>query len=600
MERPSSSLTPFAWVYKRDGRLVPFEADKISRSLFAASESTGRPDAFLARELTDSILHFLSVEVTDVAPTTAQIAEFVIKIVRELGQPALARAYADANLHRQRATAPPHEKETQTAAAPAPDTSAVASPPPGAGPALPELASWVAGAVAPGQLAWRAGAAALRQYSLREIFTRDLVKAHDDGLLTLTGLETPLELAGYVLGSPRALGAELWTAIEEARAITGTLLTLDGPEYLLARFDASPDAAVDFCRTFVIAIRLANLRCVVNLNSAVPPPSEESLAMGPLFPGRRAAGGKNGAGYLDSLLEQFLSAELDSLPLRVDWHLSDRDFGPAERKKLIRPIEKVLQGAPLHFVFDRPALPVPLAEGLDRQHAGALLAVHLHLPRLLEQTSSPIDVGLFLQKLVSLGRLAISAATQKREFLRRHAQRRPALTRGFLLERARLVVVPVGLGKTAHAITGQGLCTSTVACDQARRLVQHLRTILLQDGRSYQLDTCVDSPAEFWQQGSAIDIGLSGAEPKAPVRDQLRAAGALHAAAKMGTATVFLPEERQPHVEEIVQWLDYAWQKTDLVRLRFARGSVPHGRAPGLWESSDSAQQSETHSGDSL
>ena len=133
MERPSSSLTPFAWVYKRDGRLVPFEADKISRSLFAASESADRPDAFLARELTDSILHFLSVEVTDVAPSTAQIAELVIKIVRELGQPALARAYADANLQRQRVTARPQQKETQTATAPAHDTSATASPSPGAG-----------------------------------------------------------------------------------------------------------------------------------------------------------------------------------------------------------------------------------------------------------------------------------------------------------------------------------------------------------------------------------------------------------------------------------------------------------------------------------
>src|SRR5262249_18497257 len=41
-------MTPPAWVHKRDGRLVPFEPDKISRSLFAATEALGRPDAFLA------------------------------------------------------------------------------------------------------------------------------------------------------------------------------------------------------------------------------------------------------------------------------------------------------------------------------------------------------------------------------------------------------------------------------------------------------------------------------------------------------------------------------------------------------------------------
>ena len=34
-------MTPPAWVHKRDGRLVPFEPDKISRSLFAATETLG-------------------------------------------------------------------------------------------------------------------------------------------------------------------------------------------------------------------------------------------------------------------------------------------------------------------------------------------------------------------------------------------------------------------------------------------------------------------------------------------------------------------------------------------------------------------------------
>src|SRR6516225_5509322 len=83
-----------AWVYKRDGRLVPFEADKISRALFAAGEGLGRPDAFLARELADGVVHFLTVECEGATPTTKQIAELVVKVVRELGQPALAEAFA--------------------------------------------------------------------------------------------------------------------------------------------------------------------------------------------------------------------------------------------------------------------------------------------------------------------------------------------------------------------------------------------------------------------------------------------------------------------------------------------------------------------------
>src|SRR5712691_466309 len=87
---------PPAWVYKRDGRLVPFDADRISRALFAAGESLGQPDAFACRELTDSILHFLHAEASETIPSTAQIAELVVKVVRELGQPALAKAFAEA------------------------------------------------------------------------------------------------------------------------------------------------------------------------------------------------------------------------------------------------------------------------------------------------------------------------------------------------------------------------------------------------------------------------------------------------------------------------------------------------------------------------
>src|SRR5215469_3633244 len=88
------SPQPPAWVSKRDGQLEPFEADKISRALFAAGEELGRPDAFLARELADGVVHFLIVESEGATPTTEQIAELVVKVVRELGQPALAEAFA--------------------------------------------------------------------------------------------------------------------------------------------------------------------------------------------------------------------------------------------------------------------------------------------------------------------------------------------------------------------------------------------------------------------------------------------------------------------------------------------------------------------------
>src|SRR5947209_10927711 len=114
---------PPAWVSKRDGRLVPFEADKISRALFAAGEGLGRADAFLARELADGVVHFLALE-ADGTPTTEQVAEVVVKVVRELGQPALAEAFADFARRRDRS-------------APRPGTTGQPDGPAHAGPAAP-------------------------------------------------------------------------------------------------------------------------------------------------------------------------------------------------------------------------------------------------------------------------------------------------------------------------------------------------------------------------------------------------------------------------------------------------------------------------------
>src|SRR5262249_33463881 len=89
-------MTPTApaWVTKRDGRREPFDADKISQSLYAATESIGAANAFLARELADGVLHFLGQENTADTVATAQIAELVEKVVRELGHPELAQAHA--------------------------------------------------------------------------------------------------------------------------------------------------------------------------------------------------------------------------------------------------------------------------------------------------------------------------------------------------------------------------------------------------------------------------------------------------------------------------------------------------------------------------
>jgi len=244
--------TPPAWVRKRDGSRVPFDADKISQALFAATETLGRPDAFLARELTDGVLHFVAVEKDEDTLTTAQIAEIVGKTVRELGQPALAEAFASFAaapriakdidnaivLHAQRDVSPQH--------------------------LFPNL---------------------VREYTRQAIYSRQVLAAQSDGLLVLTGLETPGELEACTIG----LFESAVDALADLRLYTGGCAAFDGPEYALFHRTATPADLDRFVSESSLASRFLGLRTVVNLNSAEPPPWAGELARGPLFAGQLPA-----------------------------------------------------------------------------------------------------------------------------------------------------------------------------------------------------------------------------------------------------------------------------------------------------------------------
>ena len=435
---------PPAWVRKRDGRLEPFDADKISRALFAASEALGRPDAFLARELTDGVVYFLTEEADDALPTN-QIAELVAKVVRELGQPALAVAFTEHGLRRERVRKP------------APATADA----PRAGAPLDEVLSSCA-----------------RDWTLQTVFARDLAAAHADGLLTLTGLESPGELAGCVLGPPGEDG--LLAAVEKARRFAGGFLVLDSPEYLpfFRGLDGERRIAA-FARELSLALRLTRLRVVVNLNGAAPPSWAGDLAEGPLFSGRPAPPAPDQLALLaDGLLAAFTHSETTAERMRIAWHLSERDFRPEAADRLLSVARRSMESADIVFVFDRPRRPVPLAGGVDRRYPATLLTVGLHLPRLAEQPGVDSDPARFLKKLGSLARLALSTAVQKRDFLRRResAPGAPLVTGGFLLDRARLVAAPVGLDAVVRRFMSCGLCSGGAASISANRSCRRCMT----------------------------------------------------------------------------------------------------------------------------
>lgn len=530
------------WVYKRDGRLVPFESDKISRALFAAGESLGQADAFTARELTDGVIHFLGPESDAAILTTAQIADLVIKVVRELGHPNLAQAFA--NFPRPQPQQDHAKTERGQPYLEVPDLSLTAPP-----------------ATDPVSLVRRAGGACLKAYALREVFSRDLAAAHTDGLLALGGLEAPFELAGWLLGAPT--GRKIVEALEQARGIAGEYLAIDGPEHVLCASlgepgsGTAPATGVDnYARELGIGLRTTGLHAVVNLNAASPPFWAGDLADGPLFAQQRQAPSQQ---LRADVAEQLLTQLLDIKGLRIDWHLAEHDLADASEERLRRIARHAIEHESLTFLFDRPRRARALAEGIDRQHPAVLMTVGVNLARLQEQlgqraTAAGNPAEVLLQKLGSLARLALSAGVQKRAFLRRHERNWPA----FLLDRARLVVAPLGLEAVLRQLPSDGL---------RERIVERLREVLEHDGRACHLDVCLDAlPLEV--------VAAPAAKPHA----------ALQRAGKQASVSLSWPEERGPALDEVVELLRWTWRQSEITRLHFVRGKETGTQTVAPWE----------------
>src|SRR5207253_248570 len=117
-------------------------------------------------------------------------------------------------------------------------------------------------------------------------------------------------------------------------------------------------------------------------------------------------------------------------------------------------------------------------------------------------------------------------------FLRRHERGWPA----FFLERARLVVVPVGLDAVVREMLGRNLSAGGPGLDFALAVVKRLRQVLEHDGQACRIDAGVDSTADFsvdpaGEESLSISsaAGLTAWDEAAAIKNQLRTAGMLHA-----------------------------------------------------------------------
>ena len=122
--------------------------------------------------------------------------------------------------------------------------------------------------------------------------------------------------------------------------------------------------------------------------------------------------------FLDGLLERWKVLPAARHPA-LAWHLHEDSFHEeAQHRRLYDLLRQAVLGKPIRFVFDRPRRPVALAEGLDRKCPGVLLEVGLDLAALAARPEIKRDGATLLKKLPSLAHLAVSAARQKREYLR--------------------------------------------------------------------------------------------------------------------------------------------------------------------------------------
>jgi hypothetical protein len=83
-----------AWVRTTDGRLSPFDPDRLTQSIALACEFTGHADRLLAESVAAAIHHYICECETDRVIEATEIARIVLTVLEVLTCEDIARAYA--------------------------------------------------------------------------------------------------------------------------------------------------------------------------------------------------------------------------------------------------------------------------------------------------------------------------------------------------------------------------------------------------------------------------------------------------------------------------------------------------------------------------
>ncbi len=467
-----SSILGLPELIQYDGQLVPLEPDVICSDLFQAGNGQGLDSPLLARELTDSVLFFLSQEYTGKIPLWEDLLDVVEKTVRELGYPQLAAAY------REVASPPNLSKPIHLADSTDQERNNWEK-------AIDQRLSWQRIQQIILQESWN-------HYSKRHLYPSEFLAADQEGLLQLTDWFTPLELAGGVLPDHTwSVNNKLQVleAILIARDHFGQFLAFDSPEYILARGKNSLHLAEDFVRELKLGLSITHFGCEVHLNCPNPSGTDTGNEFHTLF---HQGGTKEDPIVIQQIRHLLIQNLIDQANITIYWHIQSEWLQKRSRfleldlallSTLISQKKKII------FVLDIVNRPVSLGPGLDRVHPSLLGYVGVNLQTLASQLADHDHRGeFFLSKLISLARFAKSVGHIRQRFLRQNA--RPSVQAGFRLDRSTWLIDIQGLPQTTQILLGTFASSPGKYHDYQIQIIKKFNEAILQD-RTRFLDTVI-------------------------------------------------------------------------------------------------------------
>lgn len=609
-----SAFQAVAWIRKRDGNVVHFEAAKLGSSILAAHERVDYENpVFVSQELTQAVLHFLSEEYAEQIPSTQDVVETVETILREMGHPATAGMYRDYARRRLQM------RETVHIVAGRSETDAEQDRP---------KTSWdktrlveqleneadldrdtareVAASVERRLLDCRlsrvspllldemvfcdlmergmerrwsnrllvglsaetiretlsvqhdanslvdwAGRQVLSRYALREVYSRDVAALLEEGVLRLLGGKTPVQWSA----ASTALSAESTRQVLESQLLQTArlvedIVVLDLPSDVPVE---SPTSTDDVLASIRQLLSTTSRRVVVCVRSR---PSKIASDSPPLFDESSSDHSRTQISRIaKDIVDVDWSEFLDRV--RVDIHIRADDELMEICHRIRDALPLVRAGANVAIVVDRSD--VRLVEGMPSKPKGRVVQyLGIDLLAILEHVGLTPDAEWFFNRIDLATDCAVRAGLQKREFLRRWDPGRESSLDG-------IVLVPLHLSVVTR-FTG-GAFEEPVSISFAEQLLRRMARRAGREAKHYQLPCVVDA-VPFETAFAEVEIDRNDAASMAGLQ-VLREFGRLHAAAGGGSTVLRLGGTRDEAA--LVYWVAHALHNSPTHRLVLAR-----------------------------